>query len=137
MFLQQAIKIYTRNARARETNCLHYANAVQLQLTVAKNRCRYRRMLSRASRGFLSLPPFVPFGFCPCLSFVRCPLRLFLVSEDSPTQFQNEMVPRVKIDRIAFFPSFLLCTVEKFHLPLVSCLSLYFFLAYAYVYART
>lgn len=34
-----------------EANRLHYANAVQLQLTVAKNRCRYRGMLSRIPRG--------------------------------------------------------------------------------------
>jgi len=38
-----------------EANRLHYANAVQLQLTVAKNRCRYRGMLSRSPEGVFIL----------------------------------------------------------------------------------
>jgi len=53
-----------------EANRLHYANVVQLQLTVAKNRCRYRGMLSRSPEGVFillfsfgslsfSLPPFL------------------------------------------------------------------------------
>ena len=59
----------TRCPREREeTNCLHYANAVQVQLTVAKNRCRYRGMLSRTSRGFLSSP----------LLFLSLSLSLFI-----------------------------------------------------------
>lgn len=48
-------------AEREEANRLHYANAVQLQLTVAKNRCRYRGMLSRTPREFLhsSFPLFL------------------------------------------------------------------------------
>lgn len=42
-------------AEREEANRLHYANAVQLQLTVAKNRCRYRGMLSRNPEGVFTL----------------------------------------------------------------------------------
>lgn len=93
----------TRCPREREeTNCLHYANAVQLQLTVAKNRCRYRGMLTRTSRGFLSSPrsvflvPLWPSFYF--ILFIRSTLRLFLDSEDSPALSWNEMVPRMKIE---------------------------------------
>lgn len=50
-----------RTEREREkekVNRLHYANAVQLQLTVAKNRCRYRGMLSRTPEGVFTLFSF-------------------------------------------------------------------------------
>lgn len=78
----------TRCPREREeTNCLHYANAVQLQLTVAKNRCRYRGMLSRTSREFLSSPRPVflgPLTVIPLFHslYIRSTLRLFLDSKD-------------------------------------------------------
>lgn len=49
----QAREMDTRWQKREEANRLHYANAVQLQLTMAKNRCRYRGMLSRTPRGFL------------------------------------------------------------------------------------
>lgn len=64
-------------AEREEANRLHYANAVQLQLTVAKNRCRYRGMLSRTPRGFLhsSFPLFLALVDLLFISFVL--LRLF------------------------------------------------------------
>lgn len=78
----------TRCPREREeTNCLHYANAVQVQLTVAKNRCRYRGMLSRTSRGFLS-----SLSLSLSLHSTRRVTLSFLDSEDSLPR--NEMVPR-------------------------------------------
>lgn len=78
-----------RTEREREkekVNRLHYANAVQLQLTVAKNRCRYRGMLSRTPEGVFTLF-FFSFGhslfffsFFLSRSPFRSALRLFLDS---------------------------------------------------------
>lgn len=127
----------TRCPREREeTNCLHYANAVQVQLTVAKNRCRYRGMLSRTSRGFLSSP----------LLF----LSLSLHSARCYACFSIRKIPfrgpgmkwfRGVEDRIALF-LFLLYTVENFPFflfpPLLSSLDptlflFFFFFSFFFV----
>lgn len=73
-------------AEREEANRLHYANAVQLQLTVAKNRCRYRGMLSRTPRGFLhsSFPLFLTLVRLLFISLVL--LRLFYDSGYIPAE---------------------------------------------------
>lgn len=86
----------TRWPRGREeTNCLHYANAVQLQLTVAKNRCRYRGMLSRTSRGFLFSPSF----HSPRSLAVTLVLSIPRILRRGSW---NEMVPRVNRSNRSF-----------------------------------
>lgn len=101
----------TRCPAAREeTDCLHYANAAQLELTVAKNRCRYRGMLTRTSREFLPFPLSGPFWTLSPSSFrfssFRQALRLCLDSEDSPAQSWDEMVLRAKIGSLFPHPCF-------------------------------
>ena len=64
-------------AEREEANRLHYANAVQLQLTVAKNRCRYRGMLSRIPRGFLRSSFSLFLALVRILSILSDALRLF------------------------------------------------------------
>lgn len=56
-------------AEGEEANRLHYANTVQLQLTMAKNRCRYRGMLSRTPEGIFTLS--FPFLSSSLLYFAR------------------------------------------------------------------
>lgn len=78
-------------AEREEANRLHYANAVQLQLTVAKNRCRYRGMLSRNPEGdFYTLVPLARPLF---LALVR----VLSISLDALRLFQNSgYIPAVE-----------------------------------------
>lgn len=94
-----------RTEREREkekVNRLHYANAVQLQLTVAKNRCRYRGMLSRTPEGVFTLF-FFSFGHSLFFSSLSFSLALHFaqryacssIPDYTPTRRWNEMVPRM------------------------------------------
>lgn len=115
---------WTRTAlaeREEEANRLHYANAVQLQLTVAKNRCRYRGMLSRTPRGFLHSSFSLFLALVHLLSISFNALRLFHDSGYIPAEWNGAE----GVDRIAI-SLFVLYIVENLSPVLFFSLSLFF-----------
>lgn len=90
-------------AEREKANRLHYANAVQLQLTVAKNRCRYRGMLSWTPRGFLHSSFSFFLALVRILSILSDALRLFHDSGYIPVEWNDENIDRIAISLFVLY----------------------------------